>query len=187
MSRQCGDCQLCCKLLPVRELDKGANARCRHQKHGKGCAVHNQPAMPFSCRMWNCRWVVEDRTQDMRRPDRVGYVVDIMPDFVTMRNDLSGEAMHIPVLQIWVDPARPDAWRKDPEFFKYVARLGEEERMAALIRNGSTEAIFLAPPAINEGGTWFESGSGVTLGEHRPGDFMAAGFDMKMMLGETPR
>ena len=44
--RRCGDCQLCCKLLPVRELSKGASERCRHQRVGKGCTVYRQPGMP---------------------------------------------------------------------------------------------------------------------------------------------
>lgn len=184
MARSCGDCQLCCKLLPVRELQKGANTRCRHQRHGKGCQVYNQPAMPFSCKAWNCRWVLEDRTEDMRRPDRVGYVIDVMPDFVTMRNDLSGEIMHIPVLQVWVDPTRPDAWRNDPDFKPYLARLGVEEGLCALIRNGSTKSVFVAPPSINADHTWFETGTGISGPEHRPEDMQRAGFDVKLQFGE---
>lgn len=184
MNRSCGDCQLCCKLLPVRELSKGANTRCQHQHHGKGCSVYNGPAMPFSCKAWNCRWLLSDRTEDMRRPDRVGYVIDVMPDFVALKNELSGELQHLPVLQVWVDPARPDAWRKDKAFFDYVARLGVEEGMSALLRNGSEAAIFLAPPAVNEGGTWFEYASNVAGPPHRPDDYTRAGFDLQMVVGE---
>ena len=40
--RQCGDCQLCCKLLPVKSLAKLAGDRCSHQKHHKGCDVYKQ-------------------------------------------------------------------------------------------------------------------------------------------------
>jgi hypothetical protein len=120
----------------------------------------------------------------MRRPDRVGYVIDVMPDFVALKNELSGEIQNLPVLQVWVDPARPDEWRKDPAFKPYVARLGIEEGMSAIIRNGSEDAIFLAPPSINEGGTWFEHVSGVGGPAHRPEDYTAAGFNMKVVLGE---
>lgn len=182
--RQCGDCQLCCKLLPVREIDKLANTRCQHQRHGKGCGVYNSRAMPPSCKLWNCRWLTEDRTENLRRPDRSGYVIDIMPDFVTVKDEDSGEKQHIPVLQIWVDPARPDAWRKDKGLLDYIARLGAEEAMCALIRNGSSDAIFLAPPAVNSDGTWFEHGSGVRDKAHTPLDLLAAGFDMNMVMGE---
>lgn len=181
--RQCGDCQLCCKLLPVREISKLANTRCQHQRHGKGCGVYNRPAMPPSCKLWNCRWLTEDRTQNLRRPDRSGYVVDIMPDFVTMRNDETGEKTTLPVLQIWVDPTRPDAWRKDRDLWDYMARLGAEEGMCALIRNGSEAAIFIAPPAVNADGTWFEHGSGVMGSAHSPLDMVKAGYGLKMVVG----
>lgn len=180
--RHCGDCQLCCKLLPVRELSKLANVRCQHQRHGNGCVVYGGPSMPMSCKLWNCRWLVEDRTDDLRRPDRSGYVIDIMPDFVTL--DIDGEKTHLPVLQVWVDPARPDAWRKDKELYAFIARLGEEDGMAALIRNGSEDAIFLAPPALNTDGTWFEHGSAVKGGAHTPRDMLKAGFKMEMTVSE---
>jgi hypothetical protein len=36
MTRQCGDCQLCCKLLPVPPLQKAAGVACRFQKFHKG-------------------------------------------------------------------------------------------------------------------------------------------------------
>jgi hypothetical protein len=38
--RRCGDCQLCCKLLPTREVNKPANTRCQHQRAHKGCAIY---------------------------------------------------------------------------------------------------------------------------------------------------
>jgi|UPI00068FD170 hypothetical protein len=178
--RNCGDCQLCCKLLPVREIGKLANTRCcQYQKHGKGCGVYNDTTrMRPSCKLWNCRWLVEDRTENLRGPDWTGYVIDMMPDFVTL--DLGGEQNHIPVVQAWVDPARPNEWRRDKDFWNYLAKLGEEERMAALIRNGSNDAIFIAPPAMNERGTWFEHDSGSTGVRRHPDDFLKAGFGMKM-------
>jgi len=33
MQRRRAQCLLCCKLLPVRELDKPGGTRCRHQRH----------------------------------------------------------------------------------------------------------------------------------------------------------
>ena len=39
-TRQCGDCTLCCRLLPVRSLNKGAGERCKHQSHARGCKVY---------------------------------------------------------------------------------------------------------------------------------------------------
>lgn len=81
-SRACGDCQLCCKLVPVPELGKKASHRCKHQKFGVGCAIYRK--RPFSCAMWNCRWLTDPETNELRRPDRSHYVIDAMPDFVTL-------------------------------------------------------------------------------------------------------
>jgi hypothetical protein len=101
MTRQCGECTLCCKLLPVRELGKGANTTCEHAKFKKGCAVYHT-TIPHSCRLWNCRWLVEDDTADQSRPDRAGYVIDIMPDFITATDNETGERFRVEVVQIWV-------------------------------------------------------------------------------------
>ena len=76
MTRQCGDCQLCCKLLPVPPLEKKAGQRCQHQKFGKGCTVyHSRAGMPMECSIWNCRWLVNDDADELSRPDRVHYVI----------------------------------------------------------------------------------------------------------------
>lgn len=80
--RQCGDCQLCCRLLPTEEIGKVANVRCQYQKAGKGCAIHSRK--PMSCSLWNCRWLVDDDCADQLRPDRSHIVIDIMPDVLRM-------------------------------------------------------------------------------------------------------
>ena len=40
MTRHCGGCTLCCKLIPVEELNKPAGARCKHVRTGKGCSIY---------------------------------------------------------------------------------------------------------------------------------------------------
>ena len=175
--RQCGDCQLCCKLVPVKELGKLANTRCAHQRTGKGCMIYNTRRMPFSCQVWNCRWLVEDDTADLSRPDRSHYVIDIMPDFVTM-SDENGPVAKIPVLQVWVDPAYPNAWH-DPRLKAYIARRGKEDGMAALIRFGNDSVISVFPPAIT-GADWIIRTDGILTGTHTPADIFEAGFNMIM-------
>jgi hypothetical protein len=110
MTRKCGDCQLCCKLLPVVELGKLANQKCQHQKFGVGCAIYHR--CPRSCRLWSCQWLLGgDGTETLRRPDRGHYVVDIIPEFIRVQpHDGSPEAQ-VPVVQVWLDPRYPDAWQ----------------------------------------------------------------------------
>src|SRR3954469_1149511 len=104
MKRGCGTCTLCCKLIPVRELNKSAGERCQHQR-ATGCRIYNQ--RPPSCRAWSCAWVVgtvNDEPVTTPRPDRAHYVIDMLPDFVEMQDNATGTQMKIPVLQIWCDP-----------------------------------------------------------------------------------
>ena len=160
--RKCGECTLCCKLLPQVELHKPGGQRCDHQRMGKGCAIYAR--RPPSCRLWNCRWLVEDDTADLSRPDRSHYVIDIMPDFVTARPHDGGPPVHIQVVQVWVDPNHRDAHR-DPQLRAYLARRGEEN-IAALIRYSETDGFVLAPPAMNDKDEWVEIRTGVSEHEH---------------------
>lgn len=167
MKRECGSCNLCCSLLPVRDrnslfgtFDKPANTRCVNQRH-TGCRVYGTAQMPMSCRLWNCRWIVNADTADLSRPDRVHYVIDVMPDFITVHDNETGAQSKIEVVQIWVDPKHRDAHR-DPALRKYLERRGEEG-VLALIRYSPSEAFVLAPPVLTGRG-WVEMTSGVTKG-----------------------
>jgi hypothetical protein len=181
LTRKCGDCQLCCKLLPLSgdnakswrtatlmiaegvaklddfggmmpELKKPANQRCIHQRHGKGCAVYDK--RPFSCRTWSCRWLVEDDTEGLARPDRAHYVIDLVPDYVTAKPHDGSASVDIPMIQIWVDPKFPDAHR-DPALRAYIQRQGEKGQ-GAIIRFSESKAIALFPPSLSQDGQWHE-------------------------------
>jgi hypothetical protein len=152
-NRQCGDCTLCCKLLPVRSLGKGSGERCRHQQHHKGCKVYaNLLAVAPECRLWNCRWLV-DEAGDTSRPDHAHYVIDVMPDFIRA-DDGDGNIVEVPVVQVWVDPRYPDAHR-DPAFRAWL----DARREVALIRYSSGDGFVLFPPSRMASGEWLEKGS----------------------------
>jgi len=162
VTRQCSDCQLCCRLLPVPPLNKKAGERCQHQKFGKGCAVYDKPGiildgertrmadpkmeMPMACRLWNCRWLVNDDTADLSRPDRSHYVIDVVPDFITLQDNVTGKRIDVQVVQIWIDPAHPDAHR-DPKLRAYLLRRSEEG-IAAIVRYDARKAVILFPPSM---------------------------------------
>lgn len=154
-SRRCGDCQLCCKLIPVEEFGKRASERCRYQRAGKGCAIYRQ--RPLSCAMWNCRWLVDPDAADLPRPDRARYVLDMMPDYVVL-TDEGCEPTKVPVLQVWCDPAFPDAHRAQ-SFRSWLDRQG----ICALIRYGSRDGFLLAPPSVTGKG-WQETQSNAAPG-----------------------
>jgi len=150
MRRECGECTLCCRLLPVPQLDKPAGARCPHQRHSCGCAIYAD--RPNSCRLWVCRWLINDDTGDLRRPDRSHYVIDIMPDYVTITDNATGEQQHVGVVQIWVDERHPGAHR-DPALRAFL----ERNKMPGLVRaNNNKAAVILSPPCCSDDGQWHE-------------------------------
>jgi hypothetical protein len=139
-SRACGECNLCCKLLPVANLH-ASNTWCQHAVKGKGCGIY--PARPTECRAWACFWLADANVADhfgLRRPDQTHYVIDEAADIVGVR----GKQM--PCLQVWVDPGYPNAWRSDEalrRFIHHAAITG----VVTLIRYGDVRArVVLAPP-----------------------------------------
>ena len=152
--RQCGDCTLCCKLLPVRSLGKKGGERCKHQRH-TGCRVYSKLLrVAPECSLWNCRWLVNDDTGELSRPDRSHYVIDIMPDYVKTIDDETGEVTEVPVVQVWVDPKHPDAHR-DPALRAWL----ERHSAIALIRFTPTDGFCLFPPSRMANREWMEKGS----------------------------
>lgn len=172
-TRRCGDCQLCCRLVPVKDLGKAAGERCRHQRHGKGCVVHARlERVSPSCGIWSCRWLTCDDTEALRRPDRSHYCIDPMPDFITIRNDKTGERRHVEAVQIWVDPRYPDAHR-DPALRAYLLRRGEEGKVG-LVRFSNARGLVIFPPMLASDGEWHEEASGLTAAEHSFADVIDA-------------
>lgn len=80
--RVCGVCGLCCRLLPVPDVDKKANQKCRHfSRSSGGCRIYTD--RPYACYLWSCHWLVNPEFEKMKRPDKAHYVVDILPEYIT--------------------------------------------------------------------------------------------------------
>lgn len=162
--RACGACTLCCKLVPVPELEKPALVRCTHQRLGKGCAIYAR--RPMSCRIWSCRWLCDPTTTGLRRPDKVHYVIDMQPDYVKVDPNDGGGKIAIPVIQIWLDPAYPDAHR-DPALRDWLALQGTRDKpVMGLARPGNQSACALVPPYMSDSGQWFEKWSKFSEHQH---------------------
>jgi hypothetical protein len=199
MERECGACQLCCKLLPMKEdgrntffarravIDAGllsvreavstiasfpkpAGECCKHQHHRKGCAVYER--RPFGCRFWNCRWLINDDMADQHRPDRSHAVIDTQPNFVMLQDNATGGLRRIEVVQIWVDPDYPDAHRH-PALRAYIERRAHEGK-AVLIRFNETRGIAVFAPPLTNDGQWHERHGGSCEPAHTPDDWIAA-------------
>jgi hypothetical protein len=172
MKRECGECQLCCRLLPMKEVNKPAGVRCPFQRHGVGCNIY--PRRPLACRLWNCQWLGGQNTGS--RPDRAHLVVDIMPDYVTLTYDDGRPPVHVPVLQVWIDQAYPDAHR-DHRLRRFI----DGKKMPALIRRDAHDAFVIAPPSFT-GGDWYESASRLATVEHTAEEKLAVLGRMTMVI-----
>lgn len=177
--RACGSCQFCCTMVPVdRPLDKQAGQRCKHQCR-KGCAIYE--TRPDPCRYWSCTWLYQPETKDMLRPDHAGYVVDPMPQVVLA----DGNPLH--VIQIWVDPARPDAHR-DPALRAYLALMAARHHMPALVRwstpggQEGRDAMFLAAPVLTASDEWQEHISPMVSEQKMQKDIAATGKNPSIRL-----
>lgn len=161
-SRRCGDCSLCCKLLPNVALDKPAGKACRFQRHGKGCTVYSR--RPQECRVWSCRWLASgEETVGMRRPDRSHYVIDALTDTIRLNNNETGDQQEVEALQVWIDPAFPTA-KDDPELRAYMLKMATEHGMPTLLRWSNRIATAIFPPPLNADGAWHEATTECTAG-----------------------
>jgi hypothetical protein len=170
--RVCGTCTLCCTLVPVPvPLNKAAGQRCQYARFGKGCSIYAD--RPVACATWACRWLIDETTAGLRRPDRSHYVIDMTLDFIVRQND-DGSSAKVPVIQIWCDPAHRNAHR-DPELRAWLVRQAERWRCAALVRFDNRTGIVLAAPPLCEDGAWHEFDDRVMMREeeHSPEEIEA--------------
>jgi hypothetical protein len=145
--------------VPTPDIDLPANTHCQHECR-KGCAIYTR--RPVSCQMWSCKWLLGEDVG--LRPDRSGYVVDMMPDFVTSVDDDDGRQKRWPVMQVWVDPARPDA-HKAPALRRWIEQQGQELRMMTIVRFGNDGGMLICPPSMSDSHTWVEKTSNMRQGK----------------------
>ena len=143
--RPCGDCSLCCKLLPVVELEKPRNHWCRHVAAGKhACTVY--AARPDACRLWSCGYVLLRDPPPELMPSRCHCVFDMMVDKIWIHG------AEVAVMQIWVDPAYPYAHRA-PAVRRQI-KAAAEQGFVSLARIG-TRGVVIVPPETG-GEEWIE-------------------------------
>ena len=76
LSRECGNCTVCCRVLPIRSpgLNKTSHVLCPHCEEGEGCRIYE--TRPSLCRDYYCGWRMWESLPDDWRPDKSGVFVD---------------------------------------------------------------------------------------------------------------
>ena len=123
-AKTCGSCALCCKLFEIDWLNqpKPAGKWCHHCKPGQGCGIRQN--LPSKCADYFCVWRLDPALADEWRPDRARFI-------------LTHASIDSP-LSVLVDPAFPDAWRREP----YASQLRKTAR-SILEGNGTTIVVFV--------------------------------------------
>ena len=134
-NKQCGECALCCKVMQIDEIAKARHVMCGHLRKGVGCTIYD--TRPKACAQFVCLWLADEKMDASWRPDRCRFV-------------MWGQDQ----LMIDVDPAYPDAWRKEPYYSK-LKQASDRKRpggVDVVVRNGR-EVVILFPEAdISLGG-----------------------------------
>lgn len=133
-ARECGECTMCCKLLGVESIRKAAGAWCAHCIKG-GCAIYDR--RPQECRNFVCAWLERPVLDERWKPSLCKFV-------------LSMEGMKLKVV---VDPARPDAWRKEPfySYFKNWIRQSAAAGGELLVLTGKRVTVVLPDRDVDLG------------------------------------
>ena len=112
----CGDCQACCYVLGIAELQKPLWTKCPNQC-GKGCAIYE--TKPQECTDYWCLFSGGVFGSDIKlRPDKLGIFIDFRGAEVS-RKDRSP----VSFLQLW--ETRPKAFH-EKRVKQVIASLGKK-------------------------------------------------------------
>lgn len=131
MTRECGSCTLCCRVIGVNVLNKPANIWCEHCDPRSGCQIYE--GRPDECRDFMCVWLTDERLGNWARPDKVHVVLT---------------KTHGGNFQPVCDPNYPMAWREG-RMGKLLFKTSSHETVNvamggtpyALIKNGKATRI----------------------------------------------
>jgi hypothetical protein len=121
--RPCGDCDLCCSVMGIIELEKPAATRCPHQCGG--CSIYG--SHPPTCQSFECLWR-QGAFKDEHQPNKLGLIFFSDPD-------------NAKIIHCLVDHERLDCWR-EPEAMKVISAISG--KFVVLI--GSQRLIAFATP-----------------------------------------
>ena len=73
MPNHCGECNACCKVFNIPELEKPAGKWCQHCVIGKSCEIY--PTRPKACVDFECFWL-----QSQKQEPRERWAPELRPD-----------------------------------------------------------------------------------------------------------
>lgn len=133
--RKCGQCQMCCVIPDIKELNKPANTPCQHLTP-RGCGIYE--TRPEVCRSFECNWKF-GLGDASGRPDRLGFYTTNCREF---RDD------HIDGLRIHTHPGKADIWEKSAAWVRRVYNLLEAGGTVFIIAGDDRRVITKDPRVL---------------------------------------
>jgi len=84
--KECGECTMCCELLPIPELQKPESILCGFCKINKGCSVYKN--RPNSCKEFNCVYIQDEDVDLELRPDNSKVMFEKVTDTLYLALEL---------------------------------------------------------------------------------------------------
>jgi len=71
---KCGECTLCCELLPVHFLDKPPLEKCKFAVECQGCSIYKD--RPEECSSFDCMYFQSEKISEELRPDKCHVIFE---------------------------------------------------------------------------------------------------------------
>ena len=135
--RSCDGCTLCCKVMGVRALDKPRGKWCPHCKISSGCGIYEM--RPTECRTFLCGYLMKPGLSEAWKPSTSRMIIS---------NELAQNRINV-----HVDVARPDAWRKQPYYgeLKTWSRQITGDRGQLVVIIGERQVVILPDHDVDLG------------------------------------
>ena len=135
--RSCDGCTLCCKVMEVKAIAKPGGKWCPHCKTGAGCGIYE--TRPLACATYVCGYLTLPELGPEWKPALSRLIV---PSMVT-----DGSII------VRVDPARPDAWRRQPYYgeLQKWARQALSAQQRVVVYAGGHSIVILPDHAVDLG------------------------------------
>jgi len=155
--------------MGIASLDKPAGAWCPHCRPDRGCSIYQ--TRPVECRNFVCGWLRMPQLDERWKPSACKFV-------------LATDDTHTH-MKIVVDPARPDAWRREPYYsaFRSWAHSNPEQGMKIMVAIGK-RAIVILPDREVDLGILGDDDRVVTVRQETPLGYI---FDALKLHKDDPR
>lgn len=100
--RECGECQLCCEVLGVRQIQKAPDQKCAYQCKN-GCQIYQ--IRPQECRDFSCAWLKGEVPEELK-PNVVHAFLG------QVEADLKKQGIFGTLITVHCDPANLQAYKE---------------------------------------------------------------------------